>query len=157
MLLETADLERLTEDVAHRRAEVEASLHRALEEDLRVLEIQRATDDSLRSASAQNLWLEPEICQRTDIDQSLLEETCLRERYAVEELERISFGAQEQATQEEQMLSKLEDIPSQLVVAAQATAPLDVTEEGVENVRSLQAEQEEPAEKRKSAAVSIVG
>ena len=195
-LLERADLERLTEEVAHRRAEVEASLHKVLEEDLRLLEIQRATDQIRRPASAEILWLEPEICQRTDIDQSLLEETRLRaererqlinevhnlqfgevevrkqseqaeylsdeaqahNRYAVEELERISFGVQGQAIQEEQMRSKVEDIPRQLVVATQATAQLaDLAEEEVENLRSLKSEQEELVEERKSAAVSRVG
>jgi hypothetical protein len=222
-LLERADLERLTEEVAHRRAEVEASLHKALEEDLRVLELQKATDRSRRPASAEILWLEPEICQRTDIDQRLLEETHLHaqdlqrlieeearrsaeveeqrlaelahdraerarqlinesnnlqltevevrkqiaqakhlrdepqenNRYAVEELERISSDRQEQAIPEEQMPSILDDMRRQLVVATQATAQLaDHPEEEVENLRSLESEQEELVEERKSAAVS---
>src|SRR6185295_9870623 len=66
-LLEKANLERLTKEVAQRRVEVEASLHKALEEDLRLLEMQKATDHSRRPASAESLWLEPEICERTDM------------------------------------------------------------------------------------------
>jgi hypothetical protein len=172
------------------------------------------------------LWLEPEICQRTDIDQRLLEETHLHvqnlqrlieeearrsaeveeqrlaelahdraerarqlinevnnlqltevevrkqiaqakhlrdeaqehNRYAVEELERISSDRQGQAIPEEQMLSKLEDIRRQFVVATPATAPLaDLPDEEVEKLRSLESEQEELVEPRKSAAVSVVG
>jgi fused signal recognition particle receptor len=77
-LLPTADLERVTEEAAHRRVEVEASLNKALEEDRRLLEMQQATEQSRQPSSAELLWLEPDICQRTDIDQRLLEETRLR-------------------------------------------------------------------------------
>jgi len=68
-LLPMADLERVTEEVAHRRAEVEASLHKANEENGRLLEMQQAAEQSRQEI----LWLEPEICQRTTIDQSVLE------------------------------------------------------------------------------------
>jgi chromosome segregation ATPase len=69
LLRQTADLERLTEEVAQRRAEVEASLHKANEENGRLLEMQQAAEQSRQEI----LWLEPEICQRTTIDQSVLE------------------------------------------------------------------------------------
>jgi hypothetical protein len=69
LLRRTADLERLTQEVAQRRAEVEASLHKANEENGRLLEMQQAAEQSRQEI----LWLEPEICERTTIDQSVLE------------------------------------------------------------------------------------
>jgi hypothetical protein len=93
----------VTEDVAHRRAEVEALLHKTNEEDRRLLEMQaliQAKEQSRRRTSAELLWLEPEMCQRTDIAQ-------------------------------------LADLP----------------EEEVEKLRSLEWEQEELPEERKSVAV----
>ena len=62
-LLQTADLESGTEEVARRRSEVEAALHKANEEDLRLLEIPQATEQSRQPASEEILWLEPEICE----------------------------------------------------------------------------------------------
>jgi hypothetical protein len=230
-----AHVERVTEEVAHRRAEVEASVQKADEEGRRLLEMQartQATEQSCQQALAELLWLETEICQRTDTAQRLLEETRLRAqeqqqlieeearrraeveeqrlaeldalrqtlaavaqeraekeqqlinevnnlqfaevevrkqieqaehlrdeaqghyRYAVEELERMSFGAQGQAIEEEQVLGKLEYIRRQLGFAMQATAQLaDLPEEEVEKLRSLETEQGELAEERKSVAV----
>ncbi len=58
--LETADLERVTEEVAHRRAEVEASLHQANEEDLRLLEMQQATVQMRHKTAAQMRRLDEE-------------------------------------------------------------------------------------------------
>src|SRR4030095_13039668 len=75
LLRQTADLERLTAEVAQRRAEVEASLHKANEENGRLLEMQQAAEQSRQEV----LWLEPEIYQQTDIDQSGLELELLRD------------------------------------------------------------------------------
>jgi hypothetical protein len=104
-LLPTADLERVTEEVAHRRAEVEASLYKAPEEDRRPLEMQQATEQSRQPSSAELLWLEPEICQRTDIDQRLLAETRLR---AQDRQQLIEEEAQCTAEVEEQRLAEFE-------------------------------------------------
>jgi hypothetical protein len=53
LLLQTANLEQLTAEVAQRRAEVEASLHKANEEDERMLEMQQATEERRLEAAAQ--------------------------------------------------------------------------------------------------------
>jgi hypothetical protein len=62
-LVGTADLERLNEEVADRRAEVEAAFHKAYQE-VR-LELQQATEQSRQPTSEESLWLEPEICEPT--------------------------------------------------------------------------------------------
>jgi hypothetical protein len=54
----------VTEEVAHRPGEVEASIRKALEE-IRLLEMQHATEQSSEPVSVESLWLEPEICERT--------------------------------------------------------------------------------------------
>jgi hypothetical protein len=97
-LLPRADLERITEEAAHDRAEVEASRHKALEEDRRLLEMQQGPEQSRQPSSAELLWLEPEICQQTDIDQLLLEETHLHaqgQQFRDEAQEHYSYAAEE--------------------------------------------------------------
>jgi hypothetical protein len=102
-LLPRADLEHVTEEVAHARVEVEASLHKALEEDRRHLEMQQAMEQSSQPSSAELLWLEPEICQPTDIDQRLLEETHLQQ-----DQQQLIEEAQYTAEIEEQQFAEFE-------------------------------------------------
>ncbi|HET6671708.1 MAG TPA: hypothetical protein VFH15_15880, partial [Pyrinomonadaceae bacterium] len=93
-------LTHVTEDVAHRSAEADAPLDKANEELRLLLE---ATE-----RGSEPLWLESEICQRTDLDQP------------------------------------------------KATAVLvDLPSEEVEKLRSLDLEQEELDEKRKSVGASV--
>jgi chromosome segregation ATPase len=154
---QTGELERLTGEVAKRRAEVEASLHKANEENGRLLEMQQAEERSRQEV----LWLEPEICERSDVDQPVLEvedlydEAKEHDHFAPEELERISSDARVQAIPEEQMPNILEEMRSRLVAATQATAHLaDLPDEEGKKLRSVEREQEKPIKKRKSVAVS---
>jgi type I site-specific restriction endonuclease len=66
--VQTARLERVADEVAQRRAEVEALFHKTNEEDRRLVEMQQALQQSRPPASAGPLWLEPEFCQQTDHD-----------------------------------------------------------------------------------------
>ncbi|HKZ02694.1 MAG TPA: hypothetical protein VJ180_10660, partial [Pyrinomonadaceae bacterium] len=99
-------------------------------------------------------FAEVEVRKQIEQAEHLRDEAQEQYRYAVEELERISLEAQGQAIEKGEMLGKLEHIRRQLVFATQATTQLaDLPEEEGEKLRSLEGEQGELAEERKSVAV----
>jgi HEAT repeats len=116
-LLEKANLERLTEEVAQRRVEVEASLHKALEDDLRLLEMQKATDHSRRPASAESLWLEPEVYQRTDTAE-LAHERAERLRQLINEVHNLADLPEEEVKNLRSLKSKQEELVEERKSAA---------------------------------------
>ncbi|MFZ0063745.1 MAG: hypothetical protein WAL47_17065, partial [Pyrinomonadaceae bacterium] len=90
LLLQTANLERLTAEVAHRRAEVEALLHKANEEDERLLETRQATEQRRLEAAAQ--------IRRFDEEKAGLK-TAVEARQ--EELEHVRIEAKRQLSEAE--------------------------------------------------------
>jgi hypothetical protein len=133
LLVQIAELRRVAEEVAVRRAAIDAGRRHAEEAAQRLLEVQsriEAAEASSRQREAERLKVEAEIYERVETEQRLLEEARLR---AQADQQLLEDSARLRAEEEERRLEALESLRHRIELE---------TQERAEKERQLSAELE---------------
>jgi len=133
ILVQIAELRRVAEELAVRRAAIDAGRRHAEEATQRLLEVQtrmEAAETSCRQREAERLKVEAEIYERVETEQRLLEEALLR---AEADQQLLEESALLRAEEEEQRLAALESLRHRIELE---------TQERAEKERQLRAELE---------------
>ncbi|MBC8030500.1 MAG: hypothetical protein H7Z16_10350 [Pyrinomonadaceae bacterium] len=115
-------MRRIAEEVAARRAEVEAAREKAVAEAEQLVEAQarmKAADEARQQAEAERSRVEAELIQKAETERRLLDEVRLK---AEEEKQRLEAGERYRAAEQEQRLSQLAEFRQRIETEAQQRA-----------------------------------